>query len=280
MSRRALRVDAHQHFWDLSTGRYDWPTAAEAPIYRTFAPAELHGEIKDAGIDATLVVQATDTLADTDSMLAAARDASWIAGVVGWIPLRDPAAAEAALEPRRPALNGIRHLIHREADPDWLVRDDVAAGLALLEREKLPFDVVAVFPDHLRLVPVVADRHPGLTLVIDHVAKPPIRAEGWDMWRDQLIAAAERPNVMAKVSGLDTAAGPGWTPDELRPAFEVGLEAFGADRLMFGSDWPVCRLVSTYREVADAARTLVAGLSASEQDLILGGTASRVYGLG
>ena len=156
----------------------------------------------------------------------------------------------------------------------------VEPGLRLLERLGLPFDVVAVFPDHLRLVPVLADRYPDLVLVIDHLAKPPIRRDGWSTWRRELQAAAERPNVVAKVSGLDTAAGTGWTVDELRPSVDVALEAFGPDRLMFGSDWPVCRLVSDVR-----ARSWPrpvgwsSELTVGEQDAIMGGTARRVYRL-
>ncbi len=138
---------------------------------------------------------------------------------------------------------------------------------------------MAVFPDHLGLVPTVADRHPSLTFVIDHLAKPPIRSEGWARWRDQLHEAAARPNVVAKISGLDTAAGPGWSEAEIRPAVEIAIEAFGPARLMFGSDWPVCRLVSTYGEVVDAVAHLIASLSTTERADILGATAIRTYGI-
>jgi L-fuconolactonase len=225
-----------------------------------------------------VLVQTVNTIRDTESMLAAAAGNPWIGAVVGWLPLTDPDAAEVALDERfHGRLSGVRHLIHREPDPDWLVRPSVDAGLAFLERHGLPFDIVAVFPDHLRHVPTIADRHPDLILVIDHLAKPPIRGPGWATWRAELRSAAERPNVIAKLSGLDTAAGPGWTPDELRPAVDVALEAFGPGRLMFGSDWPVCRLVSTYGQVVEAAMSLVGDLSTSEQAAILGGTAARIY---
>jgi L-fuconolactonase len=274
------RIDAHQHFWDLATGGYDWPTAAEGPIHRTFTPADLAPELAPAGIDATVVVQTTDTLDDTDAMIRAAASASWIAGIVGWVPLTDARAAAAAFEDRADqGIRGIRHLIHREADPEWLLRPDVDAGLAYLEAVALPFDVVAVFPDHLRLIPRIADAHPDLVLVIDHLAKPPVRGSGWDRWRSELQAAARRPNVVAKVSGLDTAAGSGWTFEEIRPSVDVALEAFGPDRLMFGSDWPVCRLVSRYGDVVAAARSWLAALSDREQALVFGGTAARVYRL-
>ena len=273
------RVDAHQHFWDLETGWYSWPTAAEAPIHRTFAPDHLAPALRAAAIDATGVVQATDSLADTDAMLDAASRHQWIAGVVGWLPLADRPAAERELDARGGRLCGVRHLIHWEPDPEWLLRPGVQAGLALLAERCLPFDVVAVFPDHLPLVPAVAAAHPDLVLVIDHLAKPPFRSPGWDRWVEDIRRAATCPTVHAKVSGLDTAAGPGWTVEELRPAWDVALDAFGPDRLMFGSDWPVCRLVSSYGEVVSAVHDLVAELAPSERDRVLGGTAIEVYRL-
>jgi L-fuconolactonase len=274
-----MAIDAHHHLWDLETGLYAWPTSAEAPIYRTFTADDLAPELGPAGIAGTVIVQATDSLADTDAMIRAAERHPWIAGVVGWVPLADRGAAERALWPRRERIRGIRHLIHWERDPDWLLRSEVQPGLDLLAREGLPFDVVAVFPNHLPLIPRVATAHPDLVLVIDHLAKPPFRADGWDEWVSALRRAAQQPRVFAKVSGLDTAAGPGWTVAELRSAWEVALEAFGPERLLFGSDWPVCRLVSTYAEVVSATRDLVAELSASEQEQVLGGTARAVYGL-
>ena len=274
-----MAIDAHHHLWDLETGEYDWPTAAEAAIHRSFMPDDLAPELGPAGIDATVIVQATDSLADTDAMIGAAEHHPWIAGVVGWVPLADRGAAERALGARRGWIRGIRHLIHWERDPDWLLRSEVQPGLDLLAAEGLPFDVVAVFPDHLPLVPQVAAAHPDLVLVIDHLAKPPFRADGWDAWVDALQRAAQQPRVFAKVSGLDTAAGPGWTVPELRPAWDIALEAFGPERLLFGSDWPVCRLVSTYGQVVSAAREFVSELSPSEQERVLGGTARAVYGL-
>ena len=278
MTTRASRIDAHHHLWDLQSGLYAWPTPADAPIYRTFTAEELAPELIAAGIDATVIVQATDSLADTDAMIAAAKRHDWIAGVVGWLPLADVGMAERALDVR-PRLCGVRHLIHWEAAPDWLVRPEIQGGLALLARRGLPFDIVAVFPDHLPLIPAVAAAHPDLDLVIDHLAKPPFRADGWETWVSGMQAAAARPRVRAKVSGLDTAAGPGWSVEELRPAFDVALEAFGPDRLMFGSDWPVSTMASAYGEVVRATHALIADLVPSEQDRILGGTAVEVYRL-
>ena len=275
-----IRVDAHQHFWDIESGRYAWPTPGDGQIYRTFTPADLEPELEPAGIDATVLVQTVDTLDDTDAMLASADRHAFIGAVVGWVPLTDPGATERALDARpHPRLRGIRHLIHQERDPAWLLRPDVGDGLRTLSARGLAFDVVAVFPEHLRLVPVVADRHPDLTLVIDHLAKPPFRSPGWAQWHDQLRDAAARPNVVAKLSGLDTAAGPGWTDDGLRPAVDAALETFGPGRLMFGSDWPVCRLTSTYDQVIRAIERLVAPLTEAERRAVMGGTAARVYGI-
>jgi L-fuconolactonase len=274
------RIDAHQHFWDIESGRYAWPTPADGPIYRTFTPDDLQPELVAAGVDATVLVQTVDTLDDTDAMLATADRHAFIAAVVGWVPLTDAGSTTQALDARPDArLRGIRHLIHHERDPEWLLRDDVAAGLRVLAERGLAFDVVAVFPAHLGLVPIIADRHPSLTFVIDHLAKPPIRSEGWPRWREQLQAAAARPNVVAKISGLDTAAGPDWSEAEIRPAVEIAIDAFGPARLMFGSDWPVCRLVSTYSEVIDSTARLVASLSATERRDIMGATAMRTYGI-
>jgi L-fuconolactonase len=276
-----IRIDAHQHFWEIDSGRYTWPTPEDGAIYRTFTPGDLEPELGPAAIDATVLVQTVDTLDDTDSMLAAADLHPFVGAVVGWVPLADARATEAALDARpHPCLRGIRHLIHHERDPEWLVRDDVSEGLEVLARRGLCFDIVALFPEHLRLVPAVADRHPELTLILDHLAKPPFRSVGWSTWRDQLRRAAARPNVAAKLSGLDTAAGPGWTSEELRPAVELAIDAFGPHRLMFGSDWPVCRLVSTYQDVIQTIDRLVSQLTTSERSAVMGGTAVRSYGMG
>ena len=275
-----IRIDAHQHFWDIESGRYTWPTPEDGAIFRTYSPADLEPELGPAGIDATVLVQTVNTLDDTDSMLANADCHGFIGAVIGWIPLAGARAAEAALDARpHQRLRGIRHLIHHERDPAWLLRGTVAEGLAVLSQRGLSFDVVAVFPNHLGLLPVVADRHPDLTLVLDHLASPPFRSAGWSQWHDQLRRAADRPNVVAKLSGLDTAAGPGWTPTEIGPAVDAALEAFGPDRLMFGSDWPVCRRWSTYPEVIRAVEGLVSRLTVAERGALMGATAARVYGL-
>lgn len=277
-----MRVDAHHHIWDLSSGMYTWLTPAYGPVYRSIGADEIEPYLAAAGIDRTVVVQAANDLRDTDFLLAAAAANPWIGAVVGWVPLDRPTEAAAALDrfDADPLLHGVRHLIHDETDPDWIVRPAVLEGLAVVEERGLVYDVVGVYPNHLRHVPFLAERFPRLTLVIDHLAKPPLRSsDPGDMsrWAAQLRAAAEHPNVVAKLSGLDTAARPDWTVDDLRPAVDVAFEAFGAERLMFGSDWPVSILGGDYERWFAAILELLADRTPAERDLVLGGTAQRVY---
>lgn len=276
-------VDSHQHFWNLEQVEYSWLVPEYGPIYRTFEPEELAPQLAAAGIDRTVLVQSANSFADTDAMLRQAETHEWIGAVVGWVPLEDPAAAAKALDERylaNPYFTGVRHLNHDEADPDWLVRPAVIDGLKVLQERGLVFDVVAVYPLHLRHVPALATACPGLTIVIDHLAKPPIKSRDYDAWKADLRAAAEHPKVMAKVSGLNTAADmERWTGADLVEPIGFALEVFGADRLMFGSDWPVAILAGDYakvwRETNVALDTL--GVSGAARAAILGDTAARVY---
>ncbi|GAA4490362.1 amidohydrolase family protein [Actinoallomurus oryzae] len=277
-------IDAHLHFWNLETGSYPWLTPASGSIFRTFAPPEVLPQLDAAGVDRVVLVQAADTYADTDAMLAQA-DAhdDVIAAVVGWVPLNRPDEAAGALEryAAHPKFAGVRHLIHDESDPDWVVQDAVIEGLGLLAEAGLPFDVVAVLPRHLEHVPVLAERVPGLRMVIDHLAKPPIREKGWEPWASLLARAAECPGVYAKVSGLNTAADPEtWTAEDLRPYVDHALGIFGPERLMFGGDWPVATLAGDYAKVWRETGVLLRDLPDTERAAVLGGTAARFYGIG
>ena len=275
-------IDTHQHFWDLDVVDYPWLTPAAGAIYRSFTPAELAPQLAAAGIDGTVLVQSANSYADTDSMLRQADTYAWIMGVIGWVPLLQPEEAGAALDRygRHPKFRGIRHLIHDEPDPDWVVQDRVLAGLQQLADRRLIFEVVAVFPNHLTHVPTLARRFPTLTLVIDHLAKPPIKDRLLEPWATQLAEAARYPNVYAKISGLNTAADPAqWSADDLQPYIDHAIACFGADRLMFGSDWPVCTLAGDYAQVWRETNRALAGRAAAEIAAILGGTAVRVYRL-
>ncbi|MFI6500500.1 amidohydrolase family protein [Nonomuraea typhae] len=271
-------VDAHQHFWNLETGDYPWLTPDLGVLYRTYGPEHLAPELAATGVQATVLVQAADSVAETDALLALADSCAFVAGVVGWVPLTDPGEAAKALEryASHPKFVGVRHLIHDEPDPDWLVRDGVLASLGLLAAQGLTFDVVSLLPRHLEHVVTLARRHPELKIVIDHLSKPRIKAGEWQPWAGQMAAAAAFPNVFAKVSGLVTEADhAAWTVADLRPYVAHAVEAFGPGRLMFGSDWPVALAAADYRTVFETARALV---GEQGRDLVFGGTAARFYG--
>lgn len=273
-------IDAHQHFWNLERVEYPWLTAESGPIYRTFEEPDLEPHLDAGGVDGTVIVQAADSIADTDYMLEVAGRWPRILAVVGWVPLYRPDEAATALDryQKDRRFVGVRHLIHDEPDSDWLLRDDVQDGLALLAERGLSFDVVAVLPRHLEHVPMLAERHPDLRMVIDHLAKPPIKDRGWQPWADRLAATAACPNVYAKLSGLNTAADwASWTADDLRPYVEHALQAFGADRVMYGGDWPVTLLAGDYPKVLRETETLLADIDPADRARIMGDTAANFY---
>jgi L-fuconolactonase len=275
-----MKIDAHQHFWNLDLVEYPWLGPQYGPIYRSYEPPELEPQLQEAGIDRTVLVQAANSYADTDYMLEQADRYEWIGAVIGWVPLQEPDEAARALDRymQHPKFRGMRHLIHEEPDPDWVVQGSVIESLKLLAERDLIFEVVAVFPNHLKHVPTLAERVPTLRMVIDHLAKPPIKSGELETWANQLAAAARYPNVSAKVSGLNTAADwESWSAADLRPSIDTALRQFGADRLMFGSDWPVCVLAGDYAKVWNETNRALEGRSQAEIEAILGGTAARVY---
>lgn len=276
-------IDTHQHFWNLDKVAYPWLVPEYGPIYRTFEAPELAPQLEAAGVDQTVLVQSMDSYEDTRYMLETAATFPWIGGVVGWVPLDKPDEAARSLEAymHLRVFKGIRHLIHTEADPDWVVQDSVIEGLKILASLGLTFDVVAVYPNHLKHVPTLAEKVPDLNIVIDHLAKPPYPdAAAMQTWRDQMAAAARYPQIHAKISGLNTAVGKAdWTGEDLMPAIEFALDQFGANRLMFGSDWPVAILAGDYARVYAETRRVLAQLSSADQDAIFGGTAARFYSL-
>jgi L-fuconolactonase len=275
-------VDAHQHLWNLERVEYPWLTAEYGPIFRTFEESELEPQLAAAGVDRTVIVQSADSAADTDFMFEVADRWARIAGIVGWVPLGRPEDAATELDRRcgDPRFVGVRHLIHTEPDPDWLLREPVLEGLGLLAQRGLTFDVVAVLPRHLEHVTTLAERYPSLRFVIDHLAKPPIMQQGWQPWSELLERAAAHPNVFAKLSGLNTAADPQtWTAADLQPYVDRALELFGPSRLMYGGDWPVAILAGDYAKVWSETTSVLSQLDQADRDLILGGTATDFYRL-
>jgi L-fuconolactonase len=275
-------VDAHHHFWDLERAAMPWMTDEHARIRRTFAPADLEPLLASAGITQTVLVQAACTDADTDSMFAHARRHDWLGGVVAWIDLSSARRTRARLAALsgEPKLRGFRHLIQDEADAHWILRADVLGSLELLADGGLVLDLPCVFPRHLADVPELAARFPGMTLVIDHLAKPPLRTAAMAAWADELRAAAAHGNVVAKISGLNTVlADDGWRAEDLREAVAVAVDAFGPDRLMCGSDWPVALLNGDYERVWHETVRVIDDVAPEARGQMLCGTAAGIYGL-
>lgn len=277
-------VDAHHHVWDLAARDQDWITGpALAPIRRTFTVDDLAPHARAAGVAATVLVQTVTVAEETPEFLALAAGSDLIAGVVGWTDLTRPDVVDtlAALAelPGGTRLVGIRHQVQSDPDPQWLLRADARRGLAAVADAGLVYDLV-VRPEQLPMCVEAAARLPHLTFVLDHLGKPPIASGALEPWARSLRALASLPNTVAKLSGLVTEADwATWTPSDLRPYTDTALEAFGPDRLMFGSDWPVSGLAASYDQVVDAARALTDGLSAAERAEVFAGTARRVYGL-
>ena len=274
-----MRIDTHQHFWHYTPGEYGWIDDAMSAIRRDFLPADLAQEISAAGIDAVISVQACHTIRETEWLLEHAAANSWIAGVVGWVPLIDSAAAEL-LAPlaASPALKGIRHVLQAEPDA-YMDRPDFNTGLAQLRAFNLTYDILiyhAQLPAAIRLV----DRHPDQVFVLDHIAKPAIRAGELQPWVRNLAELARRPNVFCKLSGVVTEANYStWTYEQIAPYMDAALEAFTPARLMFGSDWPVCRVAVTYADWVRTIERFTAPLSNTEREAIFHTTAARAYRL-
>jgi L-fuconolactonase len=255
----------------------------EAPnIARPYGIADVAAEHAAIGVTSLVLVQAADNIEDSENMLRSARENPQVAGVVVWLPLTDASAAEAQLDRwHGEPVVGVRHLVHRDPDPDLLRDPSVFETLAMLGERGLTFDVCAESLHLLEIVPEVADRCPGTVFVVDHLAKPPVRERGWQPWAQLFAAASERPNVVAKLSGLNTAAATGWTSADLSPYVDHALATFGPDRLMYGGDWPFALLnAQSYTQVWRGLRSTLDALPSDARRSVLSGTACRVYGLG
>jgi len=274
-----MKIDSHQHFWQYNPSDYVWMSEEHNVIRRNFLPEDLRPLLDACGIDGTIAVQARQMLAENDFLLELSSQNPLIMGVVGWIPLCDPNAdnhlAHYALHHK---IVGFRHVLHDEPDDDFMLRKDFNEGVNALSRYNLCYDVL-IFEKHLPQTIQFVDQHPGLTMIIDHIAKPRIREGDFDFrWEKNIRQLAEREHVNCKLSGMVTEVSGGkWDFALLKPYFEVVLEAFGPDRLMFGSDWPVCLLQSEYHQWLETVINFIGKLSESEKSAIMGGNAARIY---
>jgi len=288
-------VDAHHHVWDLSVRHQPWLDQPElAPLRRNFVLSDLEPEAAAQGVTSTVLVQTVVEPGETPEMLALAARSGLIAGVVGWVDLEAPGAGDAigALRqlPGGEFLVGIRHPVLIEPDPDWLTRPAVLRGLAAVAAAGLAFDVVTG-PGQLPAAVTAAAATPQLTFVLDHLGNPELSAEVDAVWANAFRGFAALPNTVAKLSGIlgepppgaaaagAAGTGGGTQTAHMRPYYDLALAGFGPDRLMFGSDWPVCTLTARYADVLAAARSLTAGLSDAEKDAVFRGTAQRAYRL-
>ncbi len=273
-------VDSHLHVWDLAGGGHGWLGTRHGELNRSFLPAEAAAVLAEARIGAAVLVQSDDTVADTEFMLAAAARHDVLAGVVGWVRLDAPREAEAQLDAwaDNPTLRGVRHLVHEDPRDGFLSLPEVRLSLSAIAARGLAFDVPDAWPRHLDAVAALARDLPDLTVVVDHLGKPPRGTARMPQWEASLRAvAAASPRAVAKVSGLQQPGQP-FTEAALRPVLHTALDAFGAERLMYGGDWPMTVPYGGYSAHWHVVAGLVGELSTSEQQSLLAGTARRVYG--
>ena len=280
MPTRITRIDAHHHFWSYDPAEYGWIDDSMAMLRRDFLHAELQPEVEAVGIEGIVSVQARQSLEETHWLLEQAAAHPVVKGVVGWAPLiaydvKDQLGTFAYCH----TLKGIRHVVQDEPDDQFLLRDDFNRGIDALAEFQLTYDILISerqLPQAIKFV----DRHPGQVFVLDHLGKPRVREGQLEPWTMNIRQLAERENVYCKLSGLVTEADwNAWTESQLAPYSEVILGAFGPQRLMFGSDWPVCLLATSYRSWYEVCRHFTAALSADEQSRIFGGTAIEAYRL-
>jgi L-fuconolactonase len=275
-----MNIDAHQHFWRYAPADYPWIGAGMERLARDYLPADLAAVARPAGIAGSVAVQARQSLAESRWLLTLAAAEPFIRGVVGWVDLRSPRVAEdlapLAADPR---FVGVRHVVQDEPDPRFVLGAEFVRGLRHLAPLGLAYDLL-LYPHQLPAAVELADLLPEQSFILDHLAKPRVEAGELEPWRRDVTALARRPNVCCKLSGLVTeAAWRGWRRSDFTPYLEVAVAAFGPERLMFGSDWPVCLLAAEYADVAGIVGDFVGRLSAAEQAAIRGGTAARWYRL-
>jgi len=275
-----MRIDAHQHFWQLTRFHYAWMPEGESVLKRDYLPEDLGPILEEHRFDGCIAVQATTDPGEAQWLLHLAEANSFIKGAVVWTDLTSPGLhAELDILQQSLKFKGIRHPVHDEPDARWLLREDVLAGLMELARRDIPYDLL-LRPIHLPLVPLVADRVPNLRMVIDHIAKPPIVEGKLEGWAQSLSEAAKLPQVFCKLSGMVTEANlQTWKAQDLQPFIAHTLKVFGPERCMFGSDWPVCRLAAGWKQVLAAFTQACGPLPQGVRDQLLGETAIRFYGL-
>jgi L-fuconolactonase len=275
-----MRIDAHHHYWAYDPVEYGWIGDEMAAIRRDFLPADLRQTIAAASVDGVVTVQARQSLVETEWLLDLASRNDFMRGVVGWVPLMDPSVGDGLERyAANPKFRAVRHVVQGEPDDQFILGEAFNRGVSLLKDHGLVYDIL-IFERHLPQTVTFVDRHPEQVFVLDHIAKPRIAENALEPWATNIRELAQRPNVYCKLSGLVTEADyAAWTEDQLRPYMETVLDAFGPQRVMFGSDWPVCLVACEYTRWHGIVSHFVAKLSADEQARVLGGTAVEAYSL-
>ena len=275
--RSSQVIDAHHHLWRYNAEEYGWISPEMSFLQRNFSVADLLPSMRNAQVDGTVVVQARQSLEETRWLLAIAQESPEVRGVVGWAPLASGDVRQTLLSFRDfPKLKGLRHVVQDEPDPNFLLREDFNRGIASLLDAGLAYDIL-VRSDQLAAARSFAAQHPQQRFVLDHLAKPRVKAH-LEPWRTDLLRLAELPNVYAKLSGLVTEADwKHWTAEDLWPYLDTALKAFGAERLIAGSDWPVCLLASSYERWWSTLHAWIDRAAPAAKAEIMGATASQVY---
>jgi L-fuconolactonase len=278
-------IDTHIHVWNFDKATYQWLDGNTSILNRTYNIAELETERNAVGVTEGVLVQASNNLEDTDWMLEVAANTGWIKGVVGWLPLMDTAATEDALDKYRsnPYFKGVRHLIHDETDPKWLLQPAVIESLKILAEKNIAYDVVGVLPQHIETVLQVAEKIPELKMVFDHLNQPPMKSsERFGKWGELMKAASQHKNFHAKISGLGTATADtgNWGVEDVKPYVSFVLEHFGTDRCFCGGDWPVSLLAGSYTKTWTTYRSVITELlNEQESEKIFYNNAQQFYNL-
>lgn len=275
-----MLIDSHQHFWQVGRFDYPWMSADNKVLYRDYLPEQLEPILEANGVEKTVLVQASNSVAESRWLLELADEHSFIAGVVGWVDLMSDEVDRQLTElSAHPKFKGVRHLVESEPDDAWLIQPKVISGLNRLSSYGLSYDLL-VHTRHLKHIPSLADQCPDLSLVIDHMAKPPIANDEVDTWYSALKTVATNPSVYCKLSGLVTEANwESWQTSDLAPYVERALELFGPRRLIFGSDHPVCLLASPYERVLSSFREILHSLKAEDRERIFAANAQEFYRL-
>ncbi|WNH12663.1 amidohydrolase family protein [Thalassobellus suaedae] len=273
-------IDSHQHFWKYEPVKHEWIDDNMATIRRDFLPSDLKKVYKENGIDGCVVVQADQTLAETDFLVQLASENDFIKGVVGWLDLRgDTIDNDLEKYSTFNKVKGFRHVVQGEPDHNFLLRSDFLRGISKLEKHDYTYDIL-IFPHQLGATLEFVKRFPNQKFVIDHIAKPYIKDGFFDGWAIVMQEIAKQENVYCKLSGMITEADyDTWTPKQLEPYMDLILNTFGTKRVMFGSDWPVCLVAGHYSQVKSIVTNFIANLSEEEQDAIMGGNAIQFYNL-